>query len=190
MAPLPPQSSKTLPRAGLTGLHGFPLSGGAVAHLHLNADASCVLGCLQKPAARGVVHVLLTKSNGTSASTASPIRTQNSSSHRQHIGHWSSCPSSASCTTTTDSRRSGQVFTHRRLHTGVFANGDEVRFERAGVLSGQKVIAYCGGGIGSTIDAFALTLIGYTDVALYDGSLSEWAGDPSLPMTDPSSSRS
>jgi thiosulfate/3-mercaptopyruvate sulfurtransferase len=72
--------------------------------------------------------------------------------------------------------------------TGVFANADELRahFEQAGVLSAEKVITYCGGAIAATVDAFALALLGYTNVAVYDGSLFEWAADPSLPMTDPS----
>ncbi len=60
------------------------------------------------------------------------------------------------------------------------------RFEQAGVQSKENIIAYCGGGIASTVDAFALALIGYEKVAVYDGSLFEWAADPTLPMTDPS----
>lgn len=56
------------------------------------------------------------------------------------------------------------------------------RFRAAGVLEAEKVIAYCGGGIAATADAFALALIGREDVAVYDNSLSEWARDPSLPM--------
>jgi thiosulfate/3-mercaptopyruvate sulfurtransferase len=49
------------------------------------------------------------------------------------------------------------------------------------------VITYCGGAIAATVDAFALALLGYANVAVYDGSLNEWGLDPSLPMTDPSS---
>ena len=30
--------------------------------------------------------------------------------------------------------------------------------------------------------AFALTLLGHTRVAVYDGSLDEWSRDPDLPM--------
>ncbi|MEE3013700.1 MAG: rhodanese-like domain-containing protein, partial [Chloroflexota bacterium] len=47
---------------------------------------------------------------------------------------------------------------------------------------GSRVIAYCGGGIAASNDAFILTLLGYENVAVYDASMSEWAGDPSLPM--------
>jgi thiosulfate/3-mercaptopyruvate sulfurtransferase len=49
------------------------------------------------------------------------------------------------------------------------------------------VITYCGGAIAATVDAFALALLGYTNVAVYDGSLNEWGLDSSLPMTDLSS---
>jgi thiosulfate/3-mercaptopyruvate sulfurtransferase len=54
------------------------------------------------------------------------------------------------------------------------------------LLKADKVITYCGGGIAATVDAFALKLCGQSNVALYDGSLTEWSADPSLPMTDPS----
>ncbi|MCC6382407.1 MAG: sulfurtransferase [Dehalococcoidia bacterium] len=58
----------------------------------------------------------------------------------------------------------------------------EQRFVAAGVERGRRVVTYCGGGIAATSDALALTLLGYEDVAVYDGSLSEWAGDAQLPM--------
>jgi thiosulfate/3-mercaptopyruvate sulfurtransferase len=45
-----------------------------------------------------------------------------------------------------------------------------------------RVIAYCGGGIAASNNALALTLLGLTGVAVYDGSLSEWTADPDLPM--------
>lgn len=48
---------------------------------------------------------------------------------------------------------------------------------------GEPVITYCGGGIAATSDAFVLTeLLGRSDVAVYDGSLSEWTKDPERPM--------
>ena len=34
----------------------------------------------------------------------------------------------------------------------------------------------------SSSDAFVLTLLGATNVALYDGSMTEWAADPALPL--------
>jgi thiosulfate/3-mercaptopyruvate sulfurtransferase len=43
-------------------------------------------------------------------------------------------------------------------------------------------IVYCGAGISAAKTALALRLIGVENVSLYDGSLTEWAADPSLPM--------
>lgn len=45
------------------------------------------------------------------------------------------------------------------------------------------LILYCGGGISAAATALALTLLGCQQVALYDGSLQEWAADARLPMT-------
>jgi len=50
-----------------------------------------------------------------------------------------------------------------------------------GAPDGQ-IIAYCNGGIAATLDALALTLLGHRDVAIYDGSLSEWSADPDAPL--------
>jgi thiosulfate/3-mercaptopyruvate sulfurtransferase len=44
------------------------------------------------------------------------------------------------------------------------------------------VIVYCGGGVAACSDAFVLTLLGVENVSVYDGALSEWAADPTLPM--------
>ena len=56
-------------------------------------------------------------------------------------------------------------------------------FDARGVVAGRRVIAYCGGGIAATGDAFALTaLLGRDGVVVYDNSLQEWAADPGLPM--------
>jgi thiosulfate/3-mercaptopyruvate sulfurtransferase len=55
-----------------------------------------------------------------------------------------------------------------------------------GAPDGQ-VIAYCNGGIAATLDALALTLLGHREVAIYDGSLSEWSADPAAPLTTGSS---
>jgi thiosulfate/3-mercaptopyruvate sulfurtransferase len=61
---------------------------------------------------------------------------------------------------------------------------DRLRSLFAEVLSTEpeRVITYCGGGIAASSDAFALSLLGVDDVAIYDGSMTEWAADPSLPL--------
>lgn len=56
------------------------------------------------------------------------------------------------------------------------------RFEEAGAKPSQRMITYCGGGIAASSAAFAATMAGFEDVALYDASLSEWAADENLPM--------
>ena len=56
------------------------------------------------------------------------------------------------------------------------------KFAASGALDAKRVITYCGGGIAASSDAFVLTLLGRSDVAVYDASLSEWAADASLPM--------
>ncbi len=45
-----------------------------------------------------------------------------------------------------------------------------------------RSITYCGGGIAASTVAFTMVRLGFTDVAIYDGSLAEWAADPSNPM--------
>jgi thiosulfate/3-mercaptopyruvate sulfurtransferase len=52
----------------------------------------------------------------------------------------------------------------------------------APALKGSRIVAYCGGGIAAASDALALTLIGERNVAVYDGSLNEWAADPAAPL--------
>src|ERR1700722_5209563 len=46
----------------------------------------------------------------------------------------------------------------------------------------RKVIVYCGGGIAATADALILTMLGHSNVKVYDASMSEWAKDEALPM--------
>jgi thiosulfate/3-mercaptopyruvate sulfurtransferase len=67
---------------------------------------------------------------------------------------------------------------------GRFRSERELReaFAAVGALAAPRVITYCGGGISATNDVLALALLGREDVAVYDGSLREWAGDPALPL--------
>ena len=46
----------------------------------------------------------------------------------------------------------------------------------------EEILLYCGGGISAAAGALALAEIGITGVRVYDGSLEEWAADPSLPL--------
>lgn len=90
--------------------------------------------------------------------------------------------------------RKGHITGARNVHyetltdaeSGCFKNSEQLRecFQEAGVSMMRPVITYCGGGIGATAPGFALKLLGKHDVKIYDGSLWEWANDPSLPMTD------
>ena len=67
---------------------------------------------------------------------------------------------------------------------GAFHAEDTLRAAFAGVaaLTRPRVICYCGGGISATMDALALTVLGHGNVAVYDGSMSEWVRDENLPM--------
>ena len=53
---------------------------------------------------------------------------------------------------------------------------------QAGAMRQGSVITYCGGAIAASSAAFVLTLLGVDDVAVYDGSMTEWAADPTLPL--------
>ncbi len=56
-------------------------------------------------------------------------------------------------------------------------------FEKVGALDPtKKVITYCGGGIAATWNALLLNMLGQKNVAVYDGSMNEWASDPNCPL--------
>ncbi|MGC5628134.1 sulfurtransferase [Georgenia sp. Z1344] len=68
---------------------------------------------------------------------------------------------------------------------GLAAEVDQVREtgDAAEVIDGEpSVITYCGGGIAATYVAFQLARAGRGDVAVYDGSMTEWANNPALPL--------
>lgn len=79
---------------------------------------------------------------------------------------------------------SGNVPFNELLVGGLFKSSEEIReiLAQSGMLDADRVITYCGAGIAATIDAFACILAGQDRVAVYDGSLSEWAQDPDAPM--------
>lgn len=45
-----------------------------------------------------------------------------------------------------------------------------------------RTITYCGGGIMASANAFVMTRLGFTDVAVYTASLQEWAANSENPM--------
>lgn len=78
------------------------------------------------------------------------------------------------------------VFYDTLLEGGRYRSSEEVHaaLEASGMLDDRRVIAYCGGGISATIDAFACLLLGKQDVAVYDGSMTEWVQDAALPLVE------
>jgi len=72
------------------------------------------------------------------------------------------------------------------LEDGAFRPAAELKaaLNNNGMLNAERVITYCGGGISATIDAFACLLVGKEEVAVYDGSMSEWVRDKDLPLKE------
>ncbi len=63
--------------------------------------------------------------------------------------------------------------------SGRFLPADALRARYA--VDGRPVVAYCGSGVTGCHDLLALEIAGVTDTALYAGSWSQWAADPSRP---------
>jgi thiosulfate/3-mercaptopyruvate sulfurtransferase len=68
---------------------------------------------------------------------------------------------------------------------GTWKRGDALRaaFEEAGIDLSQPLVAACGSGLTAASLVFGAHLLGKTDVALYDGSWSEWGLDPETPKS-------
>ena len=64
-----------------------------------------------------------------------------------------------------------------------FKTGDALRalFDEAGIDFSKPLVATCGSGVTACVILFGAHLLGKTDLALYDGSWSEWGADPSTP---------
>ncbi|GAB4328320.1 MAG: sulfurtransferase [Dehalococcoidia bacterium] len=54
--------------------------------------------------------------------------------------------------------------------------------DEAGISRDRPTITYCQGGIRAAHAAFVLTLLGYDDVRVYDGSMFEWANRDDTPL--------
>lgn len=65
--------------------------------------------------------------------------------------------------------------------TGRYRSHDELDMLMEGARD-ARTITYCGGGIAASANAFVLHRLGYDNVAVYAGSLQEWAPDPANPM--------
>ncbi len=93
-------------------------------------------------------------------------------------------------TSNTNYGRPGHIPGSKNLYYGSILDGQSFRsadeiaaaVDGVGVRTADRIITYCGGGISATVDAFALKLIGYDNVAVYDGSMSDWVRDPNLPL--------
>ena len=66
---------------------------------------------------------------------------------------------------------------------GTWKQGDALKaaFESAGIDLGRPLVASCGSGLTAASLVFGAHLLGKEDVALYDGSWSDWGSDPDTP---------
>jgi thiosulfate/3-mercaptopyruvate sulfurtransferase len=62
------------------------------------------------------------------------------------------------------------------------ADGLRQAFAASGVDPARPVATTCGSGITASVLALGLHLIGHKQVAVYDGSWTEWAGHPDTPV--------
>ena len=60
-------------------------------------------------------------------------------------------------------------------------SGLRAAFEDAGIDLTRPVVTTCGSGVTACVLAFGMHLLGKNDVALYDGSWTEWGADAAMP---------
>jgi thiosulfate/3-mercaptopyruvate sulfurtransferase len=65
---------------------------------------------------------------------------------------------------------------------GTLKPADELRTVFAGVDTNKPIVTTCGSGISAAILMLGLAQIGREDVALYDGSWTEWGGRAEAPV--------
>lgn len=56
------------------------------------------------------------------------------------------------------------------------------RFESLGAGKAERIVSYCGSGVNACQNVFALTLAGFDNALLYEGSWSDWSSDPNAPL--------
>jgi thiosulfate/3-mercaptopyruvate sulfurtransferase len=71
----------------------------------------------------------------------------------------------------------------RETRTHLHGSALHKRVAPATTAGASRIVVYCGGGIAAAGTGLALRRAGHADVAVYDGSLDEWAADPELPLT-------
>jgi thiosulfate/3-mercaptopyruvate sulfurtransferase len=64
-----------------------------------------------------------------------------------------------------------------------FLPQDQLAARLTGAGQHKRIITYCGGGIAATLNAMAYLMVGFENVAVYDGSLYEWKGE-GLPVAN------
>lgn len=90
-------------------------------------------------------------------------------------------------------KRAGHVPNARHLEwtrfvessdTRRFLPADEIEalLKDAGISRDKPTITYCQGGIRAAHAAFVMTLLGYEDVRVYDGSMRDWANREDTPL--------
>ena len=87
--------------------------------------------------------------------------------------------------------RAGHIPNSKNVHYEALLNDDRTMkapdalravFDTAGADLEKPVITSCGSGVTAAIINLALTRIGKSDLALYDGSWTEWVAFPTLPV--------